>query len=55
MKDAGFGDMVKAVDAGLCPFCNKKVDMKDFRDELSKREFGISGICQKCQDETFGS
>ena len=24
-----------------------------FRDELSTREYQISGMCQKCQDETF--
>lgn len=26
----------------------------EFRDEVSKREFRISGLCQKCQDEIFG-
>ena len=26
----------------------------EFRDELSKREFRISGLCQKCQDKIFG-
>ena len=26
----------------------------DFRDELSRKEFGISGFCQKCQDKIFG-
>ena len=26
----------------------------DFKDELSKKEFGISGFCQPCQDEIFG-
>ena len=26
----------------------------EFRDELSKREYTISGLCQKCQDEIFG-
>jgi hypothetical protein len=29
--------------------------MEDFRDALSKREYQISGLCQKCQDEMFGS
>jgi hypothetical protein len=24
-----------------------------FRDDLSFKEFGISGMCQKCQDKTF--
>jgi len=26
-----------------------------FRDEISRREYGISGLCQKCQDEIFGT
>ena len=26
----------------------------DFRDEISKKEFGISGFCQACQDDIFG-
>jgi len=25
-----------------------------FRDESSRREYRISGLCQKCQDELFG-
>ncbi len=25
-----------------------------FRDELSVREYRISGLCQKCQDALFG-
>ena len=26
----------------------------DFRDELSRKEFGISALCQSCQDGIFG-
>jgi hypothetical protein len=26
----------------------------DFRDDLSRKEHTISGLCQKCQDEVFG-
>ena len=26
----------------------------DFRDELSRKEYGISGLCQPCQDSIFG-
>tara|TARA_Y100000310_G_C20248341_1_gene607893 strand:- start:112 stop:324 length:213 start_codon:yes stop_codon:yes gene_type:complete len=26
----------------------------DFKDELSEKEFGISGLCQTCQDGIFG-
>lgn len=34
-----------------CRTCNEPIT--DFRDELSEREFRISGMCQKCQDEVF--
>lgn len=50
-------DMVRraqaAVAHNLCPFCGKEVNMNEFKDELSEKEFKISGLCQKCQDETF--
>ena len=26
-----------------------------FRDDLSKKEFSISGLCQICQDDVFGT
>lgn len=26
----------------------------DFRDIISKKEYTISGLCQKCQDDVFG-
>jgi len=26
-----------------------------FRDDLSKKEFSLSGLCQICQDEVFGT
>lgn len=39
---------------GKCPFCGKKIDVNtEFKDELSKREFEISGMCQSCQDDFF--
>ena len=27
----------------------------EFRDELSRKEHGISGFCQSCQDDIFGT
>lgn len=38
--------------SGKCATCdNEKVmTREDFRDELSWKEFGISRMCQKCQD-----
>ena len=38
---------------GECPFCGKDMTNPVFRDELSKKEFSISGICQECQDNYF--
>lgn len=26
----------------------------EFKDEISRREYRISGLCQKCQDKIFG-
>jgi len=26
----------------------------EFRNEISKKEFAISGLCQQCQDKVFG-
>lgn len=37
---------------GICTWCKKEVT--GFRDEISEKEYMISGFCQKCQDETFG-
>ena len=50
----GFGQAVKDVENGICPLCKKKVNPEDFTDEGSKKEYKTSGLCQKCQDETFG-
>ena len=44
----------KAKEKKVCPFCHKPINVEDFRDELSIKEFRMSGLCQKCQDDTFG-
>lgn len=54
MEAVGFGEQVKNVEAGICPFCKKPIDIKAFRDSLSLRENKISGLCMACQDEMFG-
>lgn len=39
----------------VCPFCRTKISgREDFRDALSWKEYGISHLCQKCQDSVFG-
>ena len=37
----------------VCPICKEKINFDDFEDELSKKEYQISGICQSCQNEIF--
>jgi len=48
-----FPKAMKNVDSGKCPLCGTKIDIKEFRDKISKKEYEISGMCQKCQDEMF--
>jgi hypothetical protein len=35
----------------VCVTCGGSVG--EFRDALSRKEYGISGMCQKCQDSVF--
>ena len=40
---------------GKCVTCgSNKIAQEDFKDDLSRKEFTISGMCQVCQDATFG-
>ena len=41
-----------AADNQSCMVCG--TDANFFRDELSRKEFSISRMCQSCQDKTFG-
>jgi hypothetical protein len=47
-------DFIKRAEGKKCPFCGLEVDELKFKDALSLKEFRISGLCQKCQDEYFG-
>jgi len=46
---------VLEVENGNCPFCHQQIDKTKFKDELSVKEFGISGMCQVCQDKIFNN
>lgn len=48
-----FGEITNRLNNHLCSMCGQKIDESDFRDEISKREYGISGMCQQCQDKIF--
>lgn len=54
MEIAGFEEQVKLVEQKKCPFCKEDIDETKFKDELSRKEYKISGLCQKCQDKIFG-
>jgi hypothetical protein len=38
---------------GVCVWCKQLVE--EFRDAASEKEYAISGLCQLCQDATFGT
>lgn len=49
----GLNEMFERRAKGLCPGCGADVTNATFRDELSAKEFRISGLCQDCQDVVF--
>ena len=53
MRTMGFGDQVDLVEKGKCPFCKKQVEPGKFKDELTLKEYRISGMCEECQDGFF--
>ena len=53
MKQAGFGEQVERFEQGRCTTCNKPINSDSFKNELSKKEYTISGMCQECQDKVF--
>lgn len=54
LRQAGFSKEVERIKAKRCPFCNKEIVLTEFRNDISRKEYKISGLCQGCQDEIFG-
>jgi len=54
MKAMGFSKEIQRVKERKCPTCGNAINMSGFRDSLSIKEYNISGMCQKCQDDIFG-
>lgn len=53
-REAGGPPLADALANSLCAWCGRKVDpARDFKDELSRKEWRISHQCQACQDEAF--
>lgn len=50
---AARNDIANAAATSTCCNCKCEVRLKEFRDELSLKEYSISRLCQECQDEVF--
>jgi hypothetical protein len=46
-----FPEAIERMDAGKCSMGDHPIG--EFRDDISREEFRISGMCQNCQDATF--
>lgn len=46
-----FPEKIKLLKQGFCVTCGELI--QEFRDEISHKEYHISGMCQKCQDSVF--
>lgn len=47
------GSVERILGQGHCAECDCEIKEDEFKDELSLREFHISGLCQKCQDSIW--
>jgi hypothetical protein len=50
-----FGGRTTAITSNRCTSCGKEVHSEDFKDQLSLKEYKISGMCQSCQNGFFES
>jgi hypothetical protein len=53
MRSLGFGKEVDLMENHQCPMCETSVNQADFKDELSRKEYEVSGLCASCQDAIF--
>lgn len=47
-------DRKASIKSKTCATCHTSVEQDSFKNELSLKEFHISGMCQPCQDSVFG-
>ena len=45
-------NFISNIKDALCTTCGNKITI--FKNEISKKEHAISGMCQACQDSVFG-
>lgn len=46
-------DRRSSIEQDICVWCGNSA--VEFTDELSRKEYSISGLCQKCQDKMFNT
>lgn len=54
LRMCGMDKQVERIEEGCCPICGEEIDVSAFKDETSRKEYDISGMCQSCQDDIFG-
>jgi len=56
MLTSVFGvNRVKTISGGTCVTCDAEgIIASSFDDDLSRKEYSISGMCQSCQNDIFG-
>jgi len=47
-------DRKASIENKTCATCQTDVKPDSFKNEISLKEFHISGMCQTCQDSVFG-
>ena len=45
-------EWVTRLEDGLCPLCGKP-PAETFKDDISRKEYELSHMCQSCQDDVF--
>lgn len=54
-KENLFGELpIELIENHQCPICTTTIDFQTFRNDISRIEYTISGLCQQCQDKIFG-
>lgn len=48
-----FPERVKLAEQGKCVECESEIKEEDFSDRLSIKEYGMSGLCENCQNKVF--
>lgn len=54
IKDVLGINRVESIKSDKCVFGEPLHDATEFRNEISRKEYRISGLCQECQDGIFG-